>query len=133
MLGLEEEALGPTRDVDQAALMNDRVAEGGQRAPERDTWIELAAVLIEEHDLEILRVRDRARVGRVETGQNAQERRLAAAVGSQKAEALPRCEDQVKAADDLLFGEAPRHGLGHQQSLGLALGACEVDADRRAL
>ena len=51
LLGAEEEALRPARDVDAAPLEDDRVAVRGERALERDRGVEARAVLVEDHDL----------------------------------------------------------------------------------
>ena len=133
LLGAEEEALRPARDVNAAALEDDRVAVRGQRALERDLGVETRAVLVEHHDLEAGGVLDRARVGRLLPGQEAKERALAGAVRAEEAEARPRREDEVEAAHDVAVPVALGQPLGHHEPLRLALRRREVEPHGRGL
>ncbi len=100
LLGAEQEALRPRGDVDAAALEDHRVPVGRERARSESVGVEARAVLLEEHDLQAGRALDRARVGRLLPGEQAQQRGLAAAVRAEQAQPRARREDEVEAAHD---------------------------------
>ncbi len=133
LLGAEEEAPRPARHVHAAALEDDRVAVGGERALQRDRGVEPRAVLVEHHHPQARGVLDRARVGRLLPAEQAQERALAAAVRPEEAEAGPRREHEVEAAHDLAVAVALRQTLGDHQALRLPLGRGEVEVHGRGL
>ncbi len=99
LLEPEEEALGPRRHVDRAALDLQGVALGRQRASQRHRGIEGGATLVEAREPQPLGVLDLARVGRQRAGEQPQQRRLAAAVGADDADACAGADDEVEVAD----------------------------------
>ena len=104
-----------------------------ERPRERDGGIEARAVLVEDHDLEGFRVLDRAFVGLLLAGEEAQQRALAAAVRAQQAESRAGTQHQVEPAHDPPLAVAVRDVLRDQQALGPPLRRREVDVDRGRL
>jgi hypothetical protein len=99
LLGPEQKALGPGRHVDRAALDLQGVALGGERPPQRHRGIEGGAALVEAGDAQPLGVLDPARVGRQRAGEQPEQRRLAAAVFADDADARAGADDEVEIAD----------------------------------
>ena len=130
LLGAEEEALGPARDVHRAALDDHAVARGGQRPRQRHVGVE-AAVLIEDHDAQAGRVLDRALVGRIEAGEHPQHRGLAAAVAAEQPEARARRQHEVEAAHDGPPAQPAGRAAGHHEAARPAIGGGERDARGR--
>jgi len=73
------------------------------RAPARgegSAGIEAGALLLEPHDAQIVRPLDLTRVGRHDTREHLEQGRLAAAVGTDQADARARRHDEVEIADE---------------------------------
>ena len=133
LLRAEEEAPRPARDVHRPSLEHDGVAERRERALERHGRVEPRAVLVEHHDAQARRVRDRALVRRLLAGEQAQQRALAAAVRAHEAEARAGAEDEVEAAARSRARRSSCRGPRPRRSrFVLRLGGREVDRHRRA-
>ena len=98
LLGPEQEALGPRGDVDAAALEDDGVALRRERAPERLVGVEARAVLVEADEPQSFGPLDLAGVGREGAGEQVEQRRLAAAVRADEADARAARDGEVEAA-----------------------------------
>jgi hypothetical protein len=84
-------------------------------------------MLVEHHHAQVGRGVDPAGIGRVEAGEQAQERGLAAAVRAQQAQPQAWREHQVEVAQHHPGAEALAEAFRHQQAPGLAVRAGEVD------
>ena len=86
LLGPEQEALGPRRDVDAPPLEDDRIALGGEGPAERLVGVEAHAVLLEPDDAQAVGALDLPGVGVEGAGEEVEQGRLAAAVRADEAD-----------------------------------------------
>ena len=128
LFGSEQEAPGPGRDVDAAALPRDRVALGRERAAQALGRIEAAALLLEPDDPQPIGALDLTRVGWQRSRQEIEQRRLAAAVRADQADARAGRDDEVEVADQTPAAERLRQAPRDQQPARPALRRHEVDA-----
>jgi hypothetical protein len=85
--------------VHAAALPDDGVALGRQRAAQAPRGIEPAALLLEAHHAQALGALDLPGVGRQRAREEIEEHRLAAAVRADHAQPRAGCDDEIEATD----------------------------------
>jgi len=114
LLRAEQKAPRPARDVDGTPVADDGVAEGRKRALQRYRRVEPLPVLIEHHHPEIRRVLHAARVGRLPSRQQAQQRALATAFAPSRPTRIPgestRSRPRTMAARHSSWPGPPRPG-----------------------
>ena len=125
--GRNRKRLAQECDVHAPALPDDRVALGRQRPAQALRRVEAAALLLEAHDAQALGVLDVPGVGRQPAGEHVEQRRLAAAVGPDQADARARRDDQIEAAHQSPASERLGHSACDDQPARAALRGGEVD------
>ena len=101
LVGGEQKALGPAGDVNGVSLVHHRLAVGGQRLAQRHRRVQMLPVLIEQDHAQAVGALDRPGVGRTFARQQPEQRRLAAAVRAEQAQAHPGRERQVQSENSV--------------------------------
>jgi len=91
--------------VDAPAPPRDGIALGSERAAQALVGVEAAALLLEAHDPQAVSALDLAGVGGELTGEQIEERRLAASVRADQPHARARGDDEVEVAHELSSAE----------------------------
>ena len=127
LLASEKETRGPAGDVDEAAVVDDRVAFGREGAAQGEGGVDFAK-LGEVDGAEHGGAFDGAARRFELAGEQAEEGGFAAAVGTDEAEADAVGEQEVEIAEDRAVAEVAADVLELNEALGLAVGGGKVDA-----
>src|SRR5262249_37644460 len=128
LLGTEEKALRPGRDVDAAALEGDRVTNRRERAAERERLIEPGPILLEADEPQGIRALDHTGVGRKLPREHVEERGLAAAVRAEDTDTRPGRDRELQIAEQHPPAEGLADAARSEQAPRAPLGRGQLDA-----